>query len=393
MNVLFLATWYPYPPDNGSRLRSYYLLQGLAHKHRVTLIALYDADQTPADSSPLHEWCQRVIALPRRAYVPNRLRALTAFLSSRPRYLVDTFDPSVQDTITRECAGERFDVVIANQLSMAAYAAALPPRIRIFDEVEVGIFQDAFLNARGLARGRNALTWHKFSRYLRQLAAQFMALTVVSEQERTRLGEVGVDGERVHVVPNGVDCAAAQSDPRDPEPFTLIYNGAVTYHANLDAVRFMVNDILPLVRAVEPRARLKITGRADQVAQNELSRDNVVLFTGYVDDIRAVVRSSAICVVPLRVGGGTRLKILEAMSLGVPVVATRKGAEGLGLTDKVHLLLADTPQEFATAVLALLQNADLCERLSHAARERVCQEFDWREIQGRFDRVLQSVSA
>ena len=111
-----------------------------------------------------------------------------------------------------------------------------------------------------------------------------------------------------------------------------------------------------------------------------------------MQDVNAVVRSSSVCIVPLRMGGGTRLKILEAMALGVPVVSTTKGAEGLGLTNHVHLLLADTPQGFATATLSLLSDQALRESLTRAARERVCQEFDWRNIQARLEVVLESVT-
>lgn len=393
MNVLFLASWYPFPPDNGSRLRTYHLLRGLAREHDVTLVALHDPDQSPQTGSEVNEWCRRVIALPRRPYVPSRAQAIAALFSPRPRYLVDTHDPLVQDSIAREFADGTYDVIIASQLSMAAYAASLPHRAKIFDEVEIGIFQDAFVNAQGLARGRNALTWYKFARYLRGLVSQFSALTVVSEREQARLAGLGIDEKRVHLVPNGVDCESAGYAGQDPEPYTLIYNGATTYHANLDAVRYFVHEILPLVRAVEPRVRFMITGRADQVAQNELSEDNVVLFTGYVDDVRPVVRAGSVCVVPLRLGGGTRLKILEAMALGVPVVSTPKGAEGLGLENRVHLLLAESPQDFANATLELLSDRDLRNRLTFAARKHVCQEYDWSKSQERLARVLESVTA
>jgi glycosyltransferase involved in cell wall biosynthesis len=154
-------------------------------------------------------------------------------------------------------------------------------------------------------------------------------------------------------------------------------------------MRYFCGEILPRIRAVEPRVRLRITGQAPQVAQKELSADNAVLFTGYVDDVRPLVRASAVCVVPLRLGGGTRLKILEAMALGTAVVSTTKGAEGLNVTNERHLLLADTPREFAEATLRLLNDAELRARLSRAARDRVSREYDWHKIQVSFDETVE----
>lgn len=392
LNILFLASWYPYPPDNGGRQRTYHLVQGLARQHDVTLIGLHDSDQSPELPNELNDACRRVITLPRRAYIRGSRRALAALFSPQPRFLADTFDEQMQQTVRQEFSGGKFDAIVASELSMAVYAAALPHRAKIFDGVEIGIFQDAFLQAPWPARGRHALTWYKFARYLSKLASTFEALTVPSQREWERVTSTGVNGERVFVVPNGVDCRTPPLPVR-VEPYTLIYNGALSYNANLDAVRYFRSEILPLIRVAEPRVQLKITGRANQVAQNELSEDNVVLFTGYVSDIRAVVQSSAVCIVPLRLGGGTRLKILEAMACGVPVVATSKGAEGLGLQHNVHLLVADTPRAFAKETVALLRDRELRHRLTCAARERVCAEFDWTKVQARFERVLQGVTA
>ena len=388
MNVLYLASWFPYPPDNGSRQRTFYLLRELARKHRVTLFALYDSDQNPADAEFLKPMCTRVLTRPRRVFRPTRLRAIPAFFSARPRSIVDTYDAELATRLAREIQNETFDVILAGQLSMAVYAAELNHHAKVFDEVEVGLYVDKYVQSFGLTRWRNALTWQKLARYLKQLTARFDELTVVSAMERDHLNTLGIEAKRLSIVPNGVECAYETTEPVAPKPFTLVYNGALTYSANLDAMRYFVRDILPQIRAVEPRARLEITGRAPQVAQNELSDDNAVSFTGYVADVRPVVRAAAVCVVPLRQGGGTRLKILEAMALGTPVVSTAKGIEGLNVRDGEHLLVANTPDEFARATLLLLQDDELRMRLSANARVRVCAEYDWRVIGEMMERVL-----
>ncbi len=356
----------------------------------MTLFALYDADQNPDEANVLKEMCARVLTQPRRTFQPTRLRAVSAFFSPRPRSIVDTYDEELARRIESEVKRESYDAILAGQLSMAVYAGRLHHRVKIFDEVEVGLYVDKIASAAGPARWRNALTWAKLARYLANLTARFEALTVVSEAERAHLERLGIAREKITIVSNGVDCAYQAVASIAPKPFTLIFNGAVTYSANFDGMRFFVREILPHIRKQEPRVRLEITGQAPQVAQNELSEDNVVSFTGYVPDVRPYVRAAAVCVVPLRQGGGTRLKILEAMALGTPVVATRKGAEGLDVRHGEHLLIADSADEFAQATLLILRDEELRARLVRNARARVCAEYDWRAIQERMERVLHS---
>lgn len=282
----------------------------------------------------------------------------------------------------------QFDAIVASELSMAVYAVEINHPHIVFDDVEVGIFRDAYENKRGFARWRHQLTWFKHKSYMQQLVRPFQILTVVSGQERERVRAMGIASERIAFVPNGVDCDAADSISATVEPFSLIYNGAITFAANLEAIRYFVREILPLVRAAEPAVKLRITGRADQVAQNDLSEDNVVLFTGYVPDVKPLVKASAVCIVPLRRGGGTRLKILEAMALCTPVVATTKGAEGLNVRHGEHLLIADSPRAFADAVLELLHNSTLRGTLTATAYARVRAEYDWKNIGLQFNRML-----
>lgn len=387
LKILFLASWFPYPPDNGSRQRTYHLLHGLAG-HEITLIALTDPDQISTQIPAVSALYQRVIAFPRKPFLPRRFSALRAFLSPRPRYIVDTYDPAVSSAIHNTMRENQFDAIVASELSMAVYAVEINHPHIVFDDVEVGIFRDAYENKRGFARWRHQLTWFKHKSYMQQLVRPFQILTVVSGQERERVRAMGIASERIAFVPNGVDCDAADSISATVEPFSLIYNGAITFAANLEAIRYFVREILPLVRAAEPAVKLRITGRADQVAQNDLSEDNVVLFTGYVPDVKPLVKASAVCIVPLRRGGGTRLKILEAMALCTPVVATTKGAEGLNVRHGEHLLIADSPRAFADAVLELLHNSTLRGTLTATAYARVRAEYDWKNIGLQFNRML-----
>jgi glycosyltransferase involved in cell wall biosynthesis len=388
LRLLYLSSWFPYPPDNGSRQRAFHLLKQLAARHEISLFAFYDGDQTPPQCDALRAYCRDLTTLPRRMFNPRGIGALRAFVSPLPRSVTHTFDADLYARIQEHAAREAYDAILVGELGMAPYGRGIRAHVKILDAVEAGVFADAFQNAQGAARLRAGLTWWKFKHYVRNLAAEFDALTVVSPREHALVSALGIPARKIHVVPNGVDCKAADAISAAWEPNTCIYNGALTFAPNYDAVRYFVREILPRVRVHEPNARVRITGRADQVAQNELSADNVVLFTGYVADVKPLVKASAVCIVPLRMGGGTRLKILEAMALRTPVVSTSKGAEGLNVKHREHLLIADTPVEFANAILELFRNPALREQLTRAAYQLVCAEYDWTIIARQLDKIL-----
>jgi len=178
----------------------------------------------------------------------------------------------------------------------------------------------------------------------------------------------------------------------EPKADSLVFNGALTYYANADAMRFFAGEILPRIRAQRPSVMLRITGRSDGVDLTWLSADGSVALTGYLDDVRPVVAGSWACVVPLRIGGGTRLKILEAMALGTPVVATSKGAEGLDITPDQEVLIADEPAAFAAQTVCLLGDPELRQRLAANARLLVEERYGWQAIGSAFCQVVESVA-
>jgi glycosyltransferase involved in cell wall biosynthesis len=164
------------------------------------------------------------------------------------------------------------------------------------------------------------------------------------------------------------------------EPSSLVFNGALTYQANYTAAKYFLQEIFPLIRERRPDATLLITGSTQNVNLGDLAWSNNVKLTGYVADIRPLVASSSVCVVPLLDGGGTRIKILEAMALGTPVVSTTKGAEGIEARHGEHLLLADDAASFAECTVRLMRDPDLRQRLASQARRLVEERYDWKKI-------------
>jgi len=197
---------------------------------------------------------------------------------------------------------------------------------------------------------------------------------------------------RVAVIPNGVDLYRNQFQSKPPLPNSLVFNGALTYYANYEAMQFFIGQILPLILKQVPEVNLSITGSTVNVDFDSFVVNKNIVLTGYLDDIRPVVSNAWACVVPLREGGGTRLKILEAMALGTPVISTSKGAEGLTVTHNENILIADDPIEFARQTVRLVQNTDLRSRLAINARRLVESKYGWDTIGKQFVKLVETCS-
>lgn len=383
MKILFLSRWFPYPPDNGAKIRVFNVVRQLAGQHEVALVAFgeqRDRDNVSAQLA-LRAFCSNVEVIRYRDFRPSSFQAALGLFSRQPRSLVDTFSPEMANAIRDQCRLHHPDLVVASQLQMVPYALAVENTPAIFEELELATFRDAAREAgpRG-RRLRASLTWLKLTDYLRRVLPRFAACTVVSEAERDILRDVAPGYASVSVIPNALDLASYAGSFGSPRPNTLIFTGALTYNANYDALRYFLAEVYPLIRQAVPAVELRVTGNHRGVDLASLPSQPGVTFTGYLDDVRPAVAQSWVSVVPLRRGGGTRLKILEAMALGTPVVSTTKGAEGLDVADGENLLLGDQPADFSRQVVGLLGSPDERARLAAAGRRLVAARYDWPAI-------------
>ena len=393
MRILFLSRWYPFPANNGARLRILNLIKALGGEYTVALVAFADAPVTEPALAAMQALCDHVRVVPYRGFRPGSVQARLGFFSPTPRSVIDTFSPEMQAAVEQIAAAWQPDLVIASELDMLRYALAVKHVGRVLEELELAVLYEALQHASwGAARLRKGLTWWKLERYLRNTLPAFDLVTVVSPREQELAQRVCPKGMPVQVVPNGADLAALAQVGATPQPGTLIYSGALSFSANYDAVHYFLRDIFPLILAQAPDTRLFITGSTQGVALDQLPQMPNVHFTGYLESVWPAVAASWVSVVPLRLGGGTRLKVIESLALGTPVVATAKGAEGLGLTADVEIAVADTPQHFAEKVLALLHDADLRRHFSEHGRAAV-QRFDWAMIGRDLNELLAGVVA
>jgi glycosyltransferase involved in cell wall biosynthesis len=388
--ILFLSRWYPSPPDNGSKLRIYNLLHGLSGQYDVTLLSFSDFTGMSPDAGEIQSLCSEAHIIPWNEFNPDSLRARFGFLSLTPRSLVDTFSPEMSRKISQLLSLHDYDLVIASQLSMARYRPYFNDVPALFDEVEIGLIHGNSHRVFGIMkRIRHTMAWFKFRKYLSRLLKSYQAFTVVSEKELELVAsQFSTHAKKVSVIPNSIQFDDYQELNAQPVPAQLIFTGSFRFHANYEAMKWFLGRVFPKIRNLRPDVQLVITG--DHAGLPLPSVENVTL-AGYVDDIKSLIASSQISIVPLLSGGGTRLKILEAMAIGTPVVATSKGAEGLGAEDGEQILLADSPGDFADRVLKLLGDADLHEKLSVNGKLFVKENYDWKAVVPRFLLMLERI--
>ena len=395
MKILFLSRWFPHPPDNGARMRVFHLLKGLARKHRVDLISFVEDSPSPESCEVLRGFLGEVLTVPYRAFQPGKLTALAGFFSPTPRSLLDTYSRAMADTVSRLAEKERYDLVIASELDMAPYARLVSGARKVLEELEVTkIARRSLDEPHPLRRLRYRLTWWKLSRYLGHLLNEFDGCTVVSEPEREAVMRCAPQLKKMAVIPNGVDLSFYQpADEKEMEPDSLIFTGAVSYRVNFEGLEYFTREIYPLILAERPGARLYVTGKTDPAPLERLNLREKIVFTGYLADLRPMLRRACVNVVPLLTGGGTRLKILEGWAAGTPIVSTSRGAEGLSFEDGRHLLIADLPGQFARAALRIMSDPALRASLRENGRALVETHYGWNAIVERLDDFLVEISS
>jgi glycosyltransferase involved in cell wall biosynthesis len=379
MQLTYVTAWYPNPADNGAKLRTLGWIQALSTEHTVDLVVAVSDTPLHLDPGPLARLCRSIVTFSIPAVQPARTCSRLALLRPMPRSYTETYEPEITRRLEEQIQAHACDAILCSELT-ALYGWKVADRIPVIvDELDPSRYVEA-MEQPGLShRIRTAVTWWKYRCFVAGLLARSAGATTASERDAQMLRRLAAHPDRVVIIPNGI-AVPERLNISVREPRRLVFNGAPTYTPNLDAVTYFAKDILPHVRARVPDAWLAVTGSTAGAAVNDLTDTPGVTFTGWLEDIQNYVAESRVCVVPLRQGGGTRLKILQAMALGTPVVATRKGAEGLRVANGEDILIADTAEEFADATVRLICDDDLHARIAGRARESVSAHYDEKRI-------------
>jgi glycosyltransferase involved in cell wall biosynthesis len=375
-------------------------MAGLAERHEVTCLSFAPDAAAVAAMAPLRDICRlaTVIGPPLRSLTR---RAWTTLASPLPDLALRNLASAYRAALSRMLASEPFDVIHAASLEMAGYglmAREFGSPLIILDQfnAEYLLQRRAALSdlRRGIGGRPRALLagvyslaqWCKLAAYEARVLREFDRVLVVSEQDRASLARLAPSAD-LRVVPNGVDTTRfAPGATPIGGPTDLIFTATLDYRPNIDAAIWFAREVLPRIRASRPDARFVVVGRAAAPAVRRLHNGDSVLVVGEVEDVRPYVAGAAAYVVPMRIGGGSRLKLLEALSLAAPVVCTPMGAEGVeGLCDGEQLLLGESPDTFAAAALRLLGDPSFGRRLGAAGRAHMIARYDWRAITPRLE--------
>lgn len=402
MKILWIARGCPLPATDGEKLRAFQLLRVLAQRHDVTLVCRVVNAEEEAGLAELNRLCTggaHGVFIPPPGSMGKRLRWLLPFVFSRyPISLCTVFFPAIRDRLRTIAREQRFDIVQIDNSSLTIYLDHV--RFQANPALLLSLHNiDSVRNERvlehtpfGLAKLYRLLDQRRFKRWeIESLARYDMVMAMSEVDKRILLAEL--PELPVAVVPNGVDCRGIAFAPAAHPAKSLLLVSSFGSEANRDAAMYFLDAIFPLVVRRHPDATLTIVGREphpELLARHDGRR---VIVTGTVPDVMPYYRTAAVAVAPLRSGGGTRLKILEAMAAGVPVVSTTVGAEGLNVVAGEHLLVADQPEGFASAIDRLLIDASLRAAVSERARKLVETLYDWALIAERHDEVYRSLAA
>jgi glycosyltransferase involved in cell wall biosynthesis len=392
------------PVQNGGNIRTYHVLRYLSARHELTFYSYYAGTPDPDYERELQRQLPGAVAVSTgKRELSGAARGLDylAHLGAQPPYAVSRFaDAKVQKQLRTWFREQRFDVAVCDFLDAAVN---FPGRLNIpcvlfQHNVESEIWRRHAATANHPGKKMMYRTeFRKMLRYERAAVSKFHHVIAVSESDRSLMTQ-WVDGDRVTVVPTGVDLAEYRPDPAnsnsDPNASAplITFVGAMDWEPNVDGVEYFCAEVWPSIKDEVPQARFRIVGRnPGSRVQKWAAIDASIEVTGRVPSVVDHLRQSAVVIVPLRIGGGTRLKIYEAMAAGRAVVSTTIGAEGLDVHHGLDITLADDARSFAQAVIALLRDPELRRRYQTAAAETAAR-YDWPAIGQRFAEVLQLVA-
>jgi polysaccharide biosynthesis protein PslH len=399
MKILWVKAGGLIPPDTGGKIRSYNILKELARNHSVTFFSFYAAHDNDTHPS-LKDTFERVVCMPLDLPSPKSLAESRDYgirlFSSQPYGITKYCRPQVRRSLRDLLKREKYDVILCDFM---AAAGVIPwrdptPKVLFTHNVEATIWRRHYEIAKNpVWKAISWLEWKKMqAAELRYLRLADRVLTVSDTDRDAFSPSVGM--EKLTVIPTGVDVDYFQPMPTQETANSLVFTGSMDWLPNEDAILYFADAILPLIKQQCPDVTLKVVGRSpSRKLQAAVEADKRIRLTGWVEDIRPFVARGSVCIVPLRIGGGTRLKIFEAMAMGKAVVSTTIGAEGLAVDNGRNILLADSPQDFADAVVSLFRDSHRRQQLGNDARKLVQENYSWNTVAKGFASTLQEAIA
>lgn len=399
MKILWLKTELLHPVDKGGRIRTYQMLKELRKEHEITYLTLDDGNAAPDARDLSSEYCSNLITVPHSVapkFNPRFYAEIAGNLFSElPYFIAKYHSPAMRQKIEDVLAENAHDILVCDFLHPAIN---LPDEINIptllfQHNVEAMIWKRHYQVANNFGkRAYLRSQWHRAVTFEKQTCSRFDAVVAVSRDDAEVFRNDYGHG-RVFDIGTGVDTDyfTPVNGDRTTKP-NIVFTGSMDWLPNSDAVQWFIKEIFPLIKQEVPEATFTVVGRDPFPDLLELAkRDTAIRVTGRVDDVRPYMREAAVFVVPIRIGGGTRLKIFEAMAMGLPVVSTTVGAEGLPVTDGNEIVLRDSPDTFSRSVISLLQDRQMASKTAETACRVVRDKFGWSSIAKQFEEIVVEV--
>jgi len=398
LRILWVKSGDLLPLDTGGKIRSYNLLKELAKQHEADLFTFYprrENDEHPGLARDFRRVYCIPLDLPGKNSAGDVLNYTRNLFSLQPYSMTKYCQPHVARQVGELLSRETYDVIVCDFfLTGAVIPWKFPcPKVLFTHNVEAQIWQRHFQVSRNPVW--KAISWREFktiSRLERRYLEWADAVLTVSDTDRDTFSRL-IPAEKITTVQTGVDVNYFHPESGAEKPNVMVFTGSMDWTPNEDGILYFFHDILPLVRREIPEAEFWVVGRSPSARVRELaSRDPRIKVTGTVPDIRPFLGQAAVYVVPLRIGGGTRIKIFEAMAEGKAVVSTTIGAEGLPVNHEQNILLADRAEDFAGRVAGLLKDGSARTKLGAAARRLVEENYSWPSVARDFAGVLSRVA-
>lgn len=398
MRILFVAARLPLPADTGGKIRSFNILKQLAKRIETRLVcfSFEKEDELLARDLESSIGVLTTLVPVRRWNLREQLE--TALFSAQPFSIAKYYSPEMVEALRSCHATEQFSVAHIAHLHMAHYITYLNDLPCIIDEqnVEYKVLERcASIERSFLKRIFFTNQARKMKTFEAQMIGQCSQFLAVSEDDRRVLSEVTNGTAQGHVITNGVDTgyfSPAAFPESYPKEVSLVFTGSMDWLPNEDAVLYFCRDILPLLWKEKPQLRFYVVGKSPGPSIKKLAgRDERIIVTGRVDDVRPIVAKARVFVVPIRIGGGTRIKILEGMAMQKAIVSTTVGAEGIEYTVGENIVLSDRPEDFAGNIIDLLNNPIKSKELGRRARDLVCGQYDWTIIGERLRSIYEVI--
>ena len=395
MKILVIDEEFPFPLNTGKHIRSFHLAKSLTRFHEVSYLA-YGASDSPA-----YTFLQDNRITPYAVDPPDRqqagirfyLKLLLNLASTYPYIVTSHYTAAFQSRLKQLVDRQKYDLVVCEWTPYALFLKELEgiKSVIVAHNVESAIWKRYEENEKNpFKKWYISMQRRKVERFERSCFRWADGATAVSEPEAKQIWAQGVPYP-VEVIDNGVDLDYFTPSEDEIHANMLVFTGSMDWRPNQDAALYFVHDIYPLIRKENPQATVVLVGRRPPKKIMELGKIEGVTVTGTVDDVRPYIARAAVYIVPLRIGGGSRLKILEAMAMKKAVISTSVGAEGLWITEGTNILLGDTPEGFAEKILTCLGSQRLRGRLGEQGRKLVEQHYRWEELGRRYSNYLISV--